>query len=335
MRPLLGNLADRSSIRTMLLAGTGGLGLSGLVYLIPSLAVLFVGRVFHGIAWAAFNTGAPALLARLAPSTRRAEATSIFYLLPGVAQMVMPAVGLVIYSWVGLDGPFVICAILGFLSFATVLIAVPEPPAIAASSTKPATSPSWSPEHTAVLPMTLELLFSFGVSLFLTFPPLWAAAHGIDVAALALYYPVYGIALVGVRAVASRFLDRFPRRAVIATGASLAILGFAVAAFADSVPMLTLGGVIYGAAAGFTQPSTMALAVDRSHPGRLGSSMATYTLGYQLALGLGAIVWGVVIDWLGFPAPFALAILAELAVLGLLANAGRGQRRVQNPAATG
>jgi MFS family permease len=224
---------------------------------------------------------------------------------------------------------------LGFLSFATVLIAVPEPPAIAASSTKPATSPSWSPEHTAVLPMTLELLFSFGVSLFLTFPPLWAAAHGIDVAALALYYPVYGIALVGVRAVASRFLDRFPRRAVIATGASLAILGFAVAAFADSVPMLTLGGVIYGAAAGFTQPSTMALAVDRSHPGRLGSSMATYTLGYQLALGLGAIVWGVVIDWLGFPAPFALAILAELAVLGLLANAGRGQRRVQNPAATG
>ena len=58
MRPLLGSLADRSSIRSMLAGGTFGLGLFGLVYLIPSLVILFIGRVFHGIAWAAFNTGA-------------------------------------------------------------------------------------------------------------------------------------------------------------------------------------------------------------------------------------------------------------------------------------
>jgi MFS family permease len=281
------------------------------------MAVLFLGRVFHGIAWAAFNTAGPALLARLAPSKRRGEATSIFYLLPGIAQMVMPAIGLIVYSRSGLDAPFVLCSILGFLAFATVMLSN-IPVANAAPRNVHPSAPSWTPEHSAVLPMTIELLFSFGVSLFLTFPPVWAAQHGIDVASLALYYPAFGLALVGVRAVASRFLDRFPRRTVIAAGALIATVGFGLAAFADSVPMLTLAGVTYGAAAGFTQPSTMALAVDRSDPARLGSSMATYTLGYQLALGLGAAVWGFVIDQFGFPAPFVIALVPELIVLALL-----------------
>jgi MFS family permease len=317
MRPLLGSVADRSSIRSMLAGGTFGLGLFGLVYLIPSLVVLFIGRVFHGIAWAAFNTGAPALMARLAPPTRRAEATSVFYLLPGIAQLVMPAIGLIVYARTGLDGPFLLSSLFGFLAFATVMLfkvpAASAPPKHASGA-----QPSWTPEGSAMLPMTVELLFSFGVSLFLTFPPLWAAQHGIDIASLALYYPVFGLSLVGTRAVASRVLDRFPRRAVIAFGALLAIVGFGIAVFADTVAMLALAGAIYGAAAGFTQPSTMALAVDRSHPGRLGSSMATYTLGYQLALGLGAVVWGTIIDHFGFPAPFAVAIVPEIMMLALL-----------------
>jgi predicted MFS family arabinose efflux permease len=326
MRPLLGNLADRSSIRSMLAAGTGGLGFAGLIYLIPSLAVLFIGRVFHGIAWAAFNTGAPALFAKLAPPTRRAEATSIYHLLPGLAQTVMPAIGLIVYAQVGLVGPFVLCSLLGWLAFATVVIGVPRTSVGAAARTDapaPARArPSWSPEQSAVLPMSIELLFSFGVSLFLTFPPLWAAQHGIDVASLTLYYPIFGLALVSVRAIGSRVLDRYPRRGAIATGAALAMVGFTVAAFADTIQLLTVAGVIYATAAAFTQPSTMALAVDRSHPARIGSSMATYTLGYQLALGLGAAVWGVVIDQLGFPAPFVLAIVPELLVLLLLVRSG-------------
>ena len=243
----------------------------------------------------------------------------------------MPAIGLIVYARVGLVGPFVLSAALGWLAFVTVVIGLPRTSVGAAARAEaPAPTrarPSWSPEQSAVLPMTIELLFSFGVSLFLTFPPIWATQHGIDVSSLTLYYPIFGLALVSVRAVGSRVLDRFPRPPVIATGAVLATVGFVVAAFADTVAMLTVAGVIYATAAAFTQPSTMALAVDRSHPARIGSSMATYTLGYQLALGLGAAVWGVLIDQFGFPAPFVVAIVPELLVLLLLARSGASRSR--------
>ena len=142
----------------------------------PSLVVLFIGRVFHGIAWAAFNTSAPALFAKLAPPTRRAEATSIYHLLPGLAQTVMPAIGLIVYARVGLVGPFVLCALLGWLAFATAVIGVPRTSVGAAARG----SPGGVPARTAVVVAGAErgaadddrALFSFGVSLFLTFPPI-------------------------------------------------------------------------------------------------------------------------------------------------------------------
>ena len=51
--------------------------------------------------------------------------------------------------------------------------------------------------------------------------------------------------------------------------------------------------------------------------------MATYSLGYQLALGVGAAIWGVVIDRIGYPAPYVLAAGSQLLVLGLIATVWR------------
>ena len=61
----------------------------------------------------------------------------------------------------------------------------------------------------------------------------------------------------------------------------------------------------------------MALAMDRADPERRGAAMATYSLGYQVGVGLGAAAWGAVIALWGFPAPFLLAMLA-MAGIGLL-----------------
>ena len=56
---------------------------------------------------------------------------------------------------------------------------------------------------------------------------------------------------------------------------------------------------------------------DRAEPGRLGATMATYSMGFPLGNGVGAITWGLVITAVGFPAPFllALGVLAAIAAL--------------------
>jgi predicted MFS family arabinose efflux permease len=323
VRPVVGRLADSLSSRRVLAAGTAGLGICGFVYVLPSLLVVFANRVVHGLAWASFNTGSNSLLGRIAPTQRRGEAAGVYNLFQGISQTVAPGIGLLLYSAFGLPAPFIASGLLGLGAAAVVLArAVPEghPHAVA----RPAAGRDAWLEPGAVLPMMIAFLFYSVFPLFLIYPPVYANARGIPIDQLALFYPVVGISYIGSLAVGGRITDRVSRGLALGGATALAIAAFAIVAVTDSLIGLTIGGMIYAAALGISTPASMALAMDRAEPARLGSAMATFTLGYQLALGIGAAVWGFVISLAGFPAPYVLAILPLVALLGLLFVRRRG-----------
>ncbi|GAB2447586.1 hypothetical protein GCM10027062_31670 [Nocardioides hungaricus] len=54
--------------------------------------------------------------------------------------------------------------------------------------------------------------------------------------------------------------------------------------------------------------------------------MATYSMGYQLAAGLGALLWGTLISVLGFPAPFVVAIGLQVMTVVLVRLLGGEDR---------
>lgn len=330
-RPYMGRLVDEWSNRLVLAGGMLIIAVAGVVYLAPSLAAIFVNRIVHGGAWAAFNTAGHSMLARLAPPERRGEASGIYNLMPGLAQMVLPSVGLLLLAWFGMAAPFLACAVFGVLALVIVLAGPFRGELLAPVPRTTRTAAAWGLlESGAVLPMLLELLFSLVFSLFLVFPPLFAASRGIPVGDLAIYYPIYGGTLVVVRAASGRFLDRAPRRRVVTLGTVLAIAGLAISALAETIAILTLGAAVYATAAAFTSPTLMALAIDRADPQRLGAAMATYTLGFQLAIGAGAALWGVVIDAFGYPAPYIAGIAVQVALLGIL-TACRGSLGAARP----
>lgn len=320
LRPWIGRLADRFGARRVLLAGTLGLGLAGPAYLFGSLLVIVVDRILHGTAWAAVNTGGPSLMARLAPPARRGEAAGTFDLMPGIAQLVMPSIGLLTYAAVGTSGVFATAALFGLAAAAVLLITIPSTMA-AGRPVKSSGSRSLL-EPAAVLPMSFQLMFTSVVSLFLVYPPVLAAEHGIPIADLAIYYPLYGLTLVVARAITGRVIDRLPRSLLIAGGAVVAMVALLIASFATSVPMLCLAGGLYAAAAGFSSPAMMAVVIDRTPQDRLGSAMATYTLGFQFGSGIGAALWGFVIARSGFAPAFLIGAAIQVALLVLLARSG-------------
>jgi predicted MFS family arabinose efflux permease len=171
------------------------------------------------------------------------------------------------------------------------------------------------------------LMFNSVSSLFLVYPPILAALHGIPIADLALYYPIYGLTLVGVRFLTGRVIDRLPRMLLIAGGAVVAIIALAIAAAATTVLTLSLAGALFAAAAGFSSPAVLAVVMDRTPADRLGSAMATYTLGFQFGIGLGAALWGFVIATSGFTAAYILGAAIQVALLGLLWRSGAGLAR--------
>jgi MFS family permease len=325
LRPWIGRLADRYGARRVLLAGTLGLVLAGPAYLLGSLPVILVNRIMHGTAWAAVNTGGPSLMARLAPAARRGEAAGAFDLMPGLAQLAMPSVGLLVYAGAGTSGVFAMAAAFGLVAVAVLLVAIPG--SLAAGRPARSSASRSLLEPAAILPMTFQLMFTFVVSLFLVYPPLLAAEHGIPLADLAIYYPIYGGTLVVSRALTGRFIDRLPRSGLIGGGALVAILALLLASTATSLPVLVVAGALYASAAGFSSPAMMAAVMDRTPADRLGSAMATYTLGFQFGSGIGAAVWGFVIAQSGFAPAFLIGAGIQAALLLVVVRVRAGLRR--------
>jgi predicted MFS family arabinose efflux permease len=84
-----------------------------------------------------------------------------------------------------------------------------------------------------------------------------------------------------------------------------------------------LGGAVFMLGVGVAQPSLYALAADRAPSDRRGSAMATYTMGFQLGGGIGAVVWGITIEHLGYPAMYVGTLVPIAAAVVLVLLRGR------------
>jgi MFS family permease len=172
-------------------------------------------------------------------------------------------------------------------------------------------------EPSAVAPMLATALFMSTQSLFVPFAPVFARAIDEPVEALALYYPAYALLLAGGQLVSGRVVDRVGRLRAIGIGVTLATFGIGTAIVPGGLVTFALGGAFVALGTSMITPAVGAAVMDRAPAGRLAVTMATYSMGYQLAAGGGGALWGVMIGGLGYPWPFVAAIGLQLTVLAV------------------
>lgn len=316
VRPIAGRVIDSWGARGVLGLSLLASGLWSLGYLVYHVAVLFAVRVFHGLSWAAYVTSGNVALSAIAPRARRGEAVGYYLTAYSVAAAVVPSIAVGLLGALGFGGVFALCA--GFaLAGAACVLAMPRQPRQAA----PARESFWAGliEPSALLPCVLEILSRMHQPAMLVFIPLYALARGISGEGLASYYLVYGAANLAMRAVFGRWSDRVGRGWTIAAGAVLAASAMVALALATGVAALLAAAVLGACGAAASGPSVMALAIDRAPPERRGAAMGTYSMAFQAAQGIGAILCGYLIELVGYQATFLLAALPPLAALLLLA----------------
>ena len=115
-------------------------------------------------------------------------------------------------------------------------------------------------------------------------------------------------------------MGRWPRRpprcrhaappALLAS--ALGILALAL----TSTPVAVLGGVlVFGIGFGIAQNASLALMFDRVPYADYGTVSAVWNLAYDSGLGLGAVVFGVLAAWTGYPLAFALTAAVMFAAV--------------------
>jgi MFS family permease len=181
-------------------------------------------------------------------------------------------------------------------------------------------------EPTAVPAMLGTALFMASQSLFMLFAPVYARASGFPVEQLAVFYPLYSGLLIVGQLFTGRLSDRIGRTRTIAIGTVIGCIGMSVAMLPGQLLTFAIGGSLVAFGSTFITPSFAAAAMDRAPAHRLGVSMATFSMGFQLAAGLGGALWGLVIGTVGYPWPFVIAALFQVAGLGLALRYFRTRR---------
>lgn len=130
------------------------------------------------------------------------------------------------------------------------------------------------------------------------FPLLFAAA-GLDLARIgllsALYPAVWGLGQI----VTGGLSDRLGRKPLIVGGMWLQALGIGIVAAGHFFSAFAIGAVLLGIGTAMVYPTLLAAIGDRAHPAWRASAVGVYRLWRDLGYAVGALLSGLIADWLG------------------------------------
>lgn len=330
MRPLIGRRIDRIGHGAIHQLGGVLIVLAPIGFLLSSNVVLPIARFFQGLGWAMYGTANNVVLVRLAPAAKRGQASSYFNVMWALGLLLGPPLGLALYADVGREAPFLLASVFAAAGLVAATVLRRMVPAVRASAAgDPAfrgEPPSSSRlrgvadrflEGSAVPTMIILAAFMAGQSLFLAFAPVYARSTGEADSVLAAYYPMYGIILVLGQLLTGQVSDRFGRRRTVIAGSGLGASGLLIAVLGASWPYFSIGAGCFALGAAIVNPAVAAATIDRVPAGRSGVGMATFSMGFALASGLGGAVWGILIANYGFQIPFLAAVGLQVACVAL------------------
>ncbi|WP_344233087.1 MFS transporter [Kribbella hippodromi] len=286
------------------------LGAPSLVLLATaSLPIVLAVCVVRGAGLAILVVGAVALVAEVAPSTRRGEALGVYGVAVGVPAVIGLPLGVYLTNLIGFDALFVLAAVASLAGLVT-LIGLP-----AASTEKQQVRVLGGVRGSGLLMPTFvfaSVTVAAGISV--TFLPLAVAGgnHSLVAAALLLQ----AIAAPIARWLAGRYADRIGPARVLGPALVLAAAGAAGLIFFGNPIAILAGSVLFGTGFGAAQNLTLTLMYNRVDRSRYGQVSALWNLAYDGGWGAGAILFGAIVGGTGYPLAFALtaAVVAAAVV---------------------
>jgi len=312
LRPFVGRSADRRGRRIFMFAGTAIYFTSFLAYIFASsVPLLLLVRLWQGAGMAAFSTAASALIADLAPAQRRGEAMGYFGMFNGVAMALAPALGMMLVAAYGFTELFIVSAGMAVVALLFgIFLQEPRRPELGHN---PQSRPALF-SRAALLPSVLVFCLTLSYGALVTFVPLYALGQGM--ANPGLFFTVQAAMLIVARPLAGQLSDRYGRIAVVIPSFLLVVASMWLLAVASSVPLLFVVAALFGLGFGSAYPALMALLADRVGARQRGAGMGTFTAAFDLGIGLGAIIWGVMLQLTSFGIMFFASGLAP--AVGLL-----------------
>jgi MFS transporter, DHA1 family, multidrug resistance protein len=156
----------------------------------------------------------------------------------------------------------------------------------------------------------LVFVYELGFGSVVPVLPLYARSFGVSQAAVGLSISVYGLARFLIALPSGRLADGLGRRATLALGGLVTVLGNLLCAGAPSFGLFLWGRFVAGAGAALVLNGGQIVLADITTPERRGRTMAVYQGTWLVASSAGPLPGGLLAGWLGLSAPFTIYALA-------------------------
>lgn len=315
LRPLAGHALESK--------GRGFVYLTGLFIFVLSVGAygfaagimfLFVLRIIQGAGWGFSTTASGTIATDLIPPKRRGEGMGFYGLSGNIAMAFGPSLGLALVGVISFKHLFYICAGLGLTALllaANIKYKKVEKPSATHAAAVTASGKKFDLIEKTALPPSLLLFFNtvtFGG--IATFLPLYTTQKGIP--GIQWYFLLYAIALMLTRTFAGQIYDRKGHKAVYVPGTMLIIVAMLLLMWLPNSLALYLAAIFYGLGFGMIQPALQAWSVDQAPPHRKGMANATFFSFFDLGIGIGAMLFGVISQQFGYDSIYLMSAISVL-----------------------
>lgn len=291
LRPIAGHALESKGRALVYLTGLAIFVLSvGSYAFTLSIAFLFIMRIIQGAGWGFSTTASGTIATDLIPVQKRGEGLGYFGLSGNLAMAIGPSLGLILAEKLSFNLLFLICALFGLIALLlSLMIKYKKVEHHEKTLTvkkldfyeKSAVKPSW-------LMMFITVTFG-GIATFL---PLYSIENGVT--GIQLYFLLYALALMLTRTFSGKLYDKKGHRAVFIPGALLILSAMLLLSWLPNNAVLFTAAILYGTGFGMIQPALQAWSVAQAPANRRGMANATFFSFFDLGIGMGAILFGLI-----------------------------------------
>lgn len=332
LRPIIGWLLDCGRRRGVLLIGLTGMLLMPLGYaasaaftasgyvLTAAVALALVCRMLHGAALAFSNTTGATIASDALPQKRFAEGMGYFGMATALATSLAPALGLALMK-AGFTVLFLTAA--GFMLISLLLCLMMKPLSVPQAEKKPLEFKTLI-DADAVPASVICLVFLLTWGALENFLADYAIKNSLPSGGI--FFAITAVMLFLVRVTIGKLADKKGEGIFVYSCNAAMLAAFLLLAFAPGNFSFYLAAVLAGYAFGGIEPALQSMAVHIAPPERRGRANSTFLCAYDIGLGGGGGIAGVLINALGYRSMYLILSLATVVSVLLYVFWGRHHR---------
>lgn len=309
VRPIAGRFLDQGSRKNIFILGIF-ISLTAIFSYqwAGVLALLLLLRLIHGVGFGIATTAAGTIATDLIPKKRLSEGMGYFGLANAISTAIAPAIGLFILFNSNFNTLFMAGAVLTALGlFAAYNIKYTD-------FEKADTTKEYKYfEREAFLPSIILLFAIMPFGAVISFISLYAIERGID--NIGFFFTLYALVLIVTRPASGILADKYGIHKVLVPGIFCMVAAMYIISIAASPFLFAVVAIVFGTGIGLVLPSLQALAVVNVPANRRGAAIGTYFSSFDIGIGVGSFIWGVVAHHFGYSFMYLMTIIPTMAAL--------------------